>query len=305
MPPRGCGRARQRVGGAPRAVMKPGTAADAEAAAFGALQEHNADKRKHDHQMHDDHNGFHEISPGGVFRALFAALELERLNTMLSRRFQARAGNMGQAHGIAMRRRAKPVGLPVAQAPFPCCRAPCLISWPACISFRPPSAARFMITATGSYVINDTMMKLRNRSGCRHMRCCSCAGQRRCWGVPLLFALGYGRHIPLIFERRVSYATCSNWSILLCRCAGQHADRGGAALGQITPLLVLIGASILSRTIERDAHGADQARLHRGADGGAADHAGFRSMRCWRSPTRCSARRAISPDDGSPRRCPA
>ena len=51
----------QRVGSAPRS-HKAGTTADAKPTALGALQEHHANKRKHDHQMNDDDNGFHEFT---------------------------------------------------------------------------------------------------------------------------------------------------------------------------------------------------------------------------------------------------
>ncbi|MER8931839.1 DMT family transporter [Mesorhizobium opportunistum] len=67
------------------------------------------------------------------------------------------------------------------------------------------------------------------------------------WGFPLLFALGYGKQIPLIFDRRVLGRNLLEMAAILCYVVAlanmQIAD--STALGQITPLLMLVGSSIL------------------------------------------------------------
>ena len=115
-----------------------------------------------------------------------------------------------------------------------------------------PTAIRgplFMITATGSYVVNDTMMKLATVGLPPYEVLFLRGAAAMLWGIPLLFALGYGRRIPLIFERRVLLRNLLELAAILAYVVAlanmQIAD--AIALGQITPLLVLMGASILFR----------------------------------------------------------
>ncbi|MFD2053050.1 DMT family transporter [Mesorhizobium calcicola] len=113
-----------------------------------------------------------------------------------------------------------------------------------------PTAIRgplFMIVSTGSYLVNDTMMKLAT-SGLPSYEVLFLRGAAATlWGFPLLFALGYGKHIPLIFDRRVLRRNLLELAAILCYVVAlanmQIAD--STALGQITPLLMLVGSSIL------------------------------------------------------------
>ena len=67
-------------------------------------------------------------------------------------------------------------------------------------AFRGPLS---MILATGSYLVNDTMMKLAT-SGLPTYEVLFLRGAAATlWGIPLLLLLGYGRQIPLLFDRRV------------------------------------------------------------------------------------------------------
>jgi drug/metabolite transporter (DMT)-like permease len=65
----------------------------------------------------------------------------------------------------------------------------------------------------------------------------------------MLFALGYGRQLPMLFERfvllRNLFETLGILSYVVALANMPIAD--ASALGQITPLLVLIGSSILFR----------------------------------------------------------
>ena len=106
-----------------------------------------------------------------------------------------------------------------------------------------------MVVATCSYVINDTLMKLATTGlppyEVLFLRGCAAS----LWGLPLLFALGYGTKLPLLFERRVLARNLAEMVAILCYIIALTnlpiAD--ASALGQITPLLVLLGASLLFR----------------------------------------------------------
>ena len=69
------------------------------------------------------------------------------------------------------------------------------------------------------------------------------------WGIPLLLALGYGRQIALMFDKRVLLRNLFELVAILAYVVAlanmQIAD--ATALGQVTPLLLLLGASILFR----------------------------------------------------------
>ncbi|TIS58226.1 MAG: DMT family transporter [Mesorhizobium sp.] len=107
----------------------------------------------------------------------------------------------------------------------------------------------FMIVSTGSYVVNDTMMKLAT-VGLPPYEVLFLRGvAATLWGVPLLFVLGYGKQIPLILDWKVLRRNLLELAAILCYVVAlanmQIAD--STALGQITPLLMLVGASILFR----------------------------------------------------------
>ncbi|MGX7872676.1 EamA family transporter [Mesorhizobium sp. ORM6] len=104
-----------------------------------------------------------------------------------------------------------------------------------------------MIVSTGSYLVNDTMMKLAT-SGLPSYEVLFLRGAAATlWGFPLLFLLGYGKQIPLIFDRRVLRRNLLELAAILCYVVAlanmQIAD--STALGQVTPLLMLVGSSIL------------------------------------------------------------
>ncbi|RWO37245.1 MAG: DMT family transporter [Mesorhizobium sp.] len=105
----------------------------------------------------------------------------------------------------------------------------------------------FMIVSTGSYLVNDTMMKLAT-AGLPSYEVLFLRGAAAALrGFPLLFALGYGKQIPLIFDKRVLSRNMLELAAILCYVVAlanmQIAD--STALGQITPLLMLVGSSIL------------------------------------------------------------
>lgn len=106
-----------------------------------------------------------------------------------------------------------------------------------------------MIIATCSYVINDTLMKLATEGLPPYevLMLRGCAGLL--WGLPLMLLLGYGRQLPLVFERRVLARNLAETAAILCYVVAlaNMPIADASALGQITPLLVLLGASILFR----------------------------------------------------------
>ncbi len=105
----------------------------------------------------------------------------------------------------------------------------------------------FMIVSTGSYLVNDTMMKLATEGLPPYEVLLLRGMAATLWGVPLLLMLGYGRQIPLLFERKVLSRNLCELAAILCYVVAlanmQIAD--STALGQITPLIVLVGSSLL------------------------------------------------------------
>lgn len=104
-----------------------------------------------------------------------------------------------------------------------------------------------MIVSTGSYLVNDTMMKLATTGLPSYEVLFLRGAAATLWGFPLLFLLGYGKQIPLIFDRSVLRRNLLELAAILCYVVAlanmQIAD--STALGQITPLLMLVGSSIL------------------------------------------------------------
>jgi drug/metabolite transporter (DMT)-like permease len=107
----------------------------------------------------------------------------------------------------------------------------------------------FMVVATASYVINDTFMKLAT-SGLPPYEVLFLRGVAASLiGIPLMLALGYGNKVKLLVERRVLARNLAEMVAILCYIVAlAHMPIADAsALGQITPLIVLLGASILFR----------------------------------------------------------
>ncbi|RWC33492.1 MAG: DMT family transporter [Mesorhizobium sp.] len=107
----------------------------------------------------------------------------------------------------------------------------------------------FMILSTGSYVVNDTLMKVATVGLPPYEVLFLRGAAATLWGIPLLLSLGYAKQIPLILDRRVLQRNLLELAAILCYVVAlanmQIAD--STALGQITPLLMLIGSSVLFR----------------------------------------------------------
>ncbi|MGV3490687.1 MAG: DMT family transporter [Devosia sp.] len=105
----------------------------------------------------------------------------------------------------------------------------------------------FMVVATGSYVINDTLMKLAT-DGLPPYEVLFLRGVAATLiGVPLLLILGFGPQWKLMFERRVLTRNFAELIAILCYVVAlaNMPIADASALGQITPLLMLLGVSIL------------------------------------------------------------
>ena len=115
------------------------------------------------------------------------------------------------------------------------------------MSQHPLRGPLFMVLATGFYVVNDTMMKVAAQSLPPYevltLRGLSAAA----WGMPLLFLLGYGGKLDQLFERRVLVRNLTETAAILCYVVAlaNMPIADATALGQITPLIVLIGAAFL------------------------------------------------------------
>lgn len=107
----------------------------------------------------------------------------------------------------------------------------------------------FMVVATGSYLVNDTFMKLAT-VGLPPYEVLFLRGvMASLWGLPLLFALGYGKQFPLIFSPRVLFRNGFELGAILAYiiALANMPIADATALGQLTPLLMILGTSILFR----------------------------------------------------------
>lgn len=107
----------------------------------------------------------------------------------------------------------------------------------------------FMILATGSYVVNDTMMKLATESLPPYQTLMLRGAAALIWGMPLLFMLGHGRRLPLLFDGRVLARNLCETGAILCFVVAlaNMPIADATALGQVTPLIVLVGAAAFFR----------------------------------------------------------
>jgi len=106
-----------------------------------------------------------------------------------------------------------------------------------------------MMLATGSYVINDTMMKLATSDLPPYQTLMLRGAWAFVWGMPLIFALGYGSRLRLMFDGKVLARNLSETLAILCFVVAlaNMPIADATALGQVTPLVVLLGASLVFR----------------------------------------------------------
>lgn len=114
---------------------------------------------------------------------------------------------------------------------------------------QPLRGPAFMIAATGAFVINDTMMKLATE-GIPPLQVLFLRGvAATCWCLPLVLFLGYGKDLPKIFDRwvllRNVFELVAVGMFVIALANMPIADV--TALGQITPLLVIIGTALILR----------------------------------------------------------
>lgn len=115
------------------------------------------------------------------------------------------------------------------------------------LSTHPFRGPLFMILSTGFYVINDTMMKVATAELPPYQVLTMRGIAALIWGLPLLFMLGYGPKLRLLFERRVLLRNVCETAAVLCFVVAlaNMPIADATALGQVTPLLVLLGASLM------------------------------------------------------------
>jgi len=103
------------------------------------------------------------------------------------------------------------------------------------------------VAATCSYVINDTFMKLATEGLPPYEVLFLRGVAATLWSVPLVFTLGYVRHLPLLFEPRVLVRNLLELFGVLCFIVAltNMPIADATALGQVTPLMVLLAAAYL------------------------------------------------------------
>jgi drug/metabolite transporter (DMT)-like permease len=119
------------------------------------------------------------------------------------------------------------------------------------MTFLPPTirGPLFMVVATGSYLINDSMMKLAT-AGLPSYEVLFLRGVAALlFGLPLLLALGQGGSVLRMFDGRVvTRNLLETAAILTYVVALAHMPIADVvALGQITPLVIILAGSILFR----------------------------------------------------------
>jgi drug/metabolite transporter (DMT)-like permease len=104
-----------------------------------------------------------------------------------------------------------------------------------------------MTLATGSYVVNDTMMKIATESLPPYQTLVLRGIAATAWGLPLLVLLGYRDRLPLMFEPRVVGRNLCELAAILCYVVAlaNMPIADATALGQLTPLIVLLGSAFL------------------------------------------------------------
>ena len=107
----------------------------------------------------------------------------------------------------------------------------------------------FMLIATGAYIVNDTLMKLATESLPPYQVLMLRGVAGLIWGLPLLYALGYGGRLRQMFDGRGLARNLSETLSVLCYVVAlaNMPIADVIALIQITPLLVLLGASLMLR----------------------------------------------------------
>lgn len=117
------------------------------------------------------------------------------------------------------------------------------------MQFIPPAIRGpvFMVVATGSYVINDTFMKLAT-DGLPPYQVLFLRGVAAfLWGLPLLALAGQARNAPLMADGRVLMRSGMELAAVLCYVVAlaNMPIADAIALGQVTPLLMLVGAALI------------------------------------------------------------
>ena len=115
------------------------------------------------------------------------------------------------------------------------------------LSAHPLRGPLFMIVATGSYVVNDSLMKLVTETLPPYEVLILRGFAALFWGLPLLLALGYGNRLTKVLDPRVLIRNLCETGAILCFVVAlaNMPIADATALGQITPLIVLIGASLV------------------------------------------------------------
>ena len=105
----------------------------------------------------------------------------------------------------------------------------------------------YMVTATCSYVINDTFMKLATEGLPPYEVLFLRGVAATLWSVPMVLFLGYLRHLPALAEPRVLARNLLELFGVLCFIVAltNMPIADATALGQITPLILLLGAAFL------------------------------------------------------------
>lgn len=103
-----------------------------------------------------------------------------------------------------------------------------------------------MVLATGSYVVNDTLMKLATEDLPPYQTLMLRGLFAALWGLPLMAALGHAGRARLMVDKHVLARNLSETLAILCYVVAlaNMPIADATAIGQITPLIIILGAAL-------------------------------------------------------------
>jgi len=104
-----------------------------------------------------------------------------------------------------------------------------------------------MILSAGAYVINDTLMKLATEGLPPYQVLMMRGISASVWGFPLLLLLGHMSRLGQMFDARVLARNLTETAAILCFIVAlaNMPIADATALGQITPLIVIMGSAFI------------------------------------------------------------
>jgi drug/metabolite transporter (DMT)-like permease len=114
---------------------------------------------------------------------------------------------------------------------------------------QPLRGPAFMVAATGAYVTNDTMMKLATEGLPPLEVLCLRGAWATIWCLPVVLVLGYRKQIPMVLDRWVLLRNLLELGavMMFIVALARMPIADITAIGQITPLVFILGMALILR----------------------------------------------------------